>query len=240
MEEHKFQPKEWVLGRQHDGGTWELDIFAYKSDDGYDCISGCYEQCLPYEGNEHLLGTKDAPVEWKVGDKVEVYEVWSKKWYDGKIVGIDAAKMKDDGFGFKVESECFDRTDGWKWCKADQLRKPEGKSEWRPKEGEFVEVLREGEWKSGKVLEDDHSSVPFYVRIEDGETRWFTECKVRPAKKKEPDEPYKFGDKVQVREDGEWKDGLFVMNDDGIMPYLVYLPEENDTEWVCEEGIRRA
>ncbi|MBO4714400.1 MAG: hypothetical protein J5615_11065, partial [Fibrobacter sp.] len=94
--EHEFKPKEWVLVRDDDDNLWKLDMFSHKSTDGtYQCIGNWYEQCIPYEGNEHLLGTSksaDAPVnlgDWKVGDKVEVQCSGDDKWYSGEIVDID-------------------------------------------------------------------------------------------------------------------------------------------------------
>jgi len=244
--EYEFEPKEWVLCRDGDKEEWRLDIFSRKSvDDGdYICVGMRWNYCIPYDGNEHLLGTKDKPTEWEVGDKVEVYEVWSKKWYDGKIVGINAAKMKDDGLGFKVESECFDRSDGWKWCKADQLRKPGAEeTPWRPKAGEAVEALVDNKWRDAVLITDDHDDcIPYCIRFDNGTTMWCKACQIRkPAEKKGPDEPYKFGDKVQCREDGEWMDGLFIMDDkSGFKPYLIYIKEKNDTNYFEKEDIRRA
>ena len=121
MEKHEFQPKEWVLVRDDDDEEWTLNIFSHKSKNYFYCVSSMWEQCIPYEDNEYLLGTSDSPEE-------------------------------------------------------------------------------------------------------------------------KPNEEFKFGDKVKYRTDGdEWVDGLFVM-DDGTksIPYLVYLPEENDTEWGRREDVRRA
>lgn len=123
MEKHEFQPKEWVLVRDEDRDTWKLDIFSHFVDGAafpYICVGSYYEECLPYEGNEHLLGTSDSPEE-------------------------------------------------------------------------------------------------------------------------KPKEEFKFGDKVKCWTcDDEWVDGLFVMADDSTIPYLVYLPEENDTEWCRRKDLRHA
>jgi hypothetical protein len=74
------------------------------------------------------------------------------------------------------------------------------------------------------------------VRLQNGYKAWCTEEQVRPAQK----EPFKFGDKVQCREDRQWKNGLFIMDDHTTIRYFVYLPEENDTIWLREEDVRRA
>ena len=119
--EYEFKPKEWVLTRDDDDEEWTLNIFSHKSKDYFHCVSSMWEQCLPYEGNEHLLGTSDSPEE-------------------------------------------------------------------------------------------------------------------KPEK-----EEFKFGDKVKCWTcDDEWVDGLFVMADDSTIPYLVYLPEENDTEWCRRKDLRHA
>ncbi len=59
----EFRPFDRVLGRQQIPGTWELDFFARydkKDDIRYVTLSGMYyKQCIPYEGNEHLLGTTE-------------------------------------------------------------------------------------------------------------------------------------------------------------------------------------
>ena len=51
-----------VLVRPENSHIWECDIFSsYNSEcsNPYHCIGAWYEQCIPYEGNEHLLGTTD-------------------------------------------------------------------------------------------------------------------------------------------------------------------------------------
>ena len=52
-----------VLARQ-DNRVWECDFFSsYDSNerdfDKFHCVGGWYKECIPYESNEHLLGTTD-------------------------------------------------------------------------------------------------------------------------------------------------------------------------------------
>ena len=117
--EYEFKPKEWVLTRDNDDDEWTLNIFSHMHGEYFYCVSTMWEQCIPYDGNEHLIGTSDSPEE-------------------------------------------------------------------------------------------------------------------------KPNEEFKFGDRVQCREDGEWMDGLFIMDDHTTIRYLVYLPEENDTIWLREEDVRHA
>lgn len=70
-EQHKlikqeFKPFDRVLGRNRDTNTWEADIYlGYNEEDRYcryKCTSMNYQFCIPYEGNEYLLGTTDSPI----------------------------------------------------------------------------------------------------------------------------------------------------------------------------------
>lgn len=60
---HQFKPFDKVLVRDSDHSKWECDIFSHLGDkeDTFVCISDWWRQCIPYEGNEHLLGTTNKP-----------------------------------------------------------------------------------------------------------------------------------------------------------------------------------
>lgn len=60
----EFKPFDKVLGRDSDNDTWQIDFFSYISNISnyeYQTMTSCYKQCIPYEGNEHLLGTTNNP-----------------------------------------------------------------------------------------------------------------------------------------------------------------------------------
>lgn len=64
--EHKFKPFEKVLVRDADKYEWKIDIFEREDlteDDKfkYVCLVSCWKYCIPYKGNEHLLGTTNNP-----------------------------------------------------------------------------------------------------------------------------------------------------------------------------------
>lgn len=62
----QFKPFDKVLVRDLENEEWKADFFSrYYTDYRYDyeCVSGAYIQCIPYEGNEHLLGTTNKPKE---------------------------------------------------------------------------------------------------------------------------------------------------------------------------------
>lgn len=52
-------PFDKVLVRNNDDDEWVCDFFCHLGDkEGvFVCISSWWRQCIPYEGNEHLLGT---------------------------------------------------------------------------------------------------------------------------------------------------------------------------------------
>ncbi len=55
----QFKPFDKVLVRDRDDRKWGCDLFCHLGDkEGvFVCISSWWKQCIPYEGNEHLLGT---------------------------------------------------------------------------------------------------------------------------------------------------------------------------------------
>lgn len=60
--EPKFNPFDKVLVRGTEHGKWQANLFSHLNDDeheaSYVCIDGVdYPYCVPYEGNEELLGT---------------------------------------------------------------------------------------------------------------------------------------------------------------------------------------
>ena len=58
-----------VLARDCNGDKWNINLFGYYRDNGtYQCMTFTKNQCIPYDGNEHLLGTTD--------DCDEFYKTW--------------------------------------------------------------------------------------------------------------------------------------------------------------------
>lgn len=57
-----FKPFDKVLVRDNDEGEWYANYFSHykeNNDCPYVCIDNSYIYCIPYEDNEHLLGTTD-------------------------------------------------------------------------------------------------------------------------------------------------------------------------------------
>lgn len=62
-QEYEFKPFEKVLCRDYEDSVWEADLFGFKVKNEtetlfrYRCVGNIYKCCIPYKGNEHLLGT---------------------------------------------------------------------------------------------------------------------------------------------------------------------------------------
>lgn len=64
-----LKPFDKVLARDFDNGIWEIDFFSRLLDGKYfKCLDLSYIQCIPYESNEHLLGTSN--------DCDDYYKTW--------------------------------------------------------------------------------------------------------------------------------------------------------------------
>lgn len=66
--QHEFKQFDRVLVRQEEKDIWLCEFFSLFDEEQpggnvHICISGCYRYCIPYEGNEHLVGTTDMPEE---------------------------------------------------------------------------------------------------------------------------------------------------------------------------------
>lgn len=56
----ELKPFDKVLIRDINAERWKASFFSYKEESHYVSIEGrCWRQCIPYEGNEHLLGTTE-------------------------------------------------------------------------------------------------------------------------------------------------------------------------------------
>lgn len=59
-----FKPFDKVLRRNSNIKIWTCDLFSHMAFNGeypYACITGYYKYCIPYEGNEELVGTSNNP-----------------------------------------------------------------------------------------------------------------------------------------------------------------------------------
>lgn len=61
-----LKPFDKVLVRDGIDEKWTISLFSYYDEGNqtfpYVCASGRYVRCIPYKGNEHLLGTPNTPI----------------------------------------------------------------------------------------------------------------------------------------------------------------------------------
>lgn len=64
-QECQFKPFDKVLVRDKDTEEWKCALFSHniKGECGFVASALYWVQCIPYEGNEHLLGTTNKPKE---------------------------------------------------------------------------------------------------------------------------------------------------------------------------------
>lgn len=67
-----LKPFDRVLVRDANNECWEVNLYGCYmrrwSSSPFFCINDCFSQCIPYEGNEHLLGTTN--------DCDDYYKTW--------------------------------------------------------------------------------------------------------------------------------------------------------------------
>ena len=60
--EDKLKPFDRVLVRNGNRCAWQISLFGYKTCLDYYCCNGSsWKLCIPYKGNEHLVGTTNNP-----------------------------------------------------------------------------------------------------------------------------------------------------------------------------------
>lgn len=58
----ELKPFDKVLVRDSKSDYWRATLFSHVNENGcYYCVWASWTYCIPYEGNEHLLGTKNNP-----------------------------------------------------------------------------------------------------------------------------------------------------------------------------------
>lgn len=58
----RLKPFDKVLVRDLDTHEWVCNFFSHIDEEGYYvCVGSWWLQCIPYEGNEHLLGNTNKP-----------------------------------------------------------------------------------------------------------------------------------------------------------------------------------
>ena len=102
MKTHRFKPFDRVLVRENDDDQWRCQFYSHPYGDFHACLNGVHVQCIPFAGNEALLGTTNGPEpELKKGDAVLV---WDKGDFHKKI---RIYSRYDGRFHRHVVLDCF-------------------------------------------------------------------------------------------------------------------------------------
>ena len=112
----ELKPFQKVLVRQSPNAMWEACFFGRKSKatSPYYCLGVFYRYCIPYEGNEHLLGTKNSPKqEFKFGDHVEVRDSVDESWREA----IYMYYRKNAPFPYVVIRDGNDAATSYGYCR---------------------------------------------------------------------------------------------------------------------------
>lgn len=62
----QFKPYDKVLVKDNPNSEWHCEFFSHYREGQFSpwiCIGGGWKYCIPYEGNEHLVGTTEEPNE---------------------------------------------------------------------------------------------------------------------------------------------------------------------------------
>lgn len=60
--EYNFKPYDKVLVRNYSTEWWYINFFSHitNKERKYECLHYSWKYCIPYEGNEHLVGTTNS------------------------------------------------------------------------------------------------------------------------------------------------------------------------------------
>lgn len=61
--QYQFRPFNKILVRDYDNDIWRAALFSHKEGDRFMTTGTYFDQCIPYEGNEDLVGTTNKPKE---------------------------------------------------------------------------------------------------------------------------------------------------------------------------------
>ena len=93
MSERKFKPFDRVLVRDADSDVWRIQFYSHPYGELHACLNSVHVKCIPFAGNEALLGTTDSPepelkegdavLVWDEGDSIKMIKVYSH--FDGEL-----------------------------------------------------------------------------------------------------------------------------------------------------------
>lgn len=137
----ELKPFDKVLVRDDKEEQWFASIFSYRHRDMYYCLGECYRYCIPYEGNEKLLGTMDDVSEKHL--KINMNRVIKFKakglddrdWKEGNLVVTDLIGCDGPITEIITTDEMRYEVDPSTICQFTGLKDCDGKEIW---EGDIV------------------------------------------------------------------------------------------------------
>lgn len=115
-----FKPFDKVLVRYDDQHVWQIDFFSHYVrgvECPYKCLTRDFNQCIPYDGNEHLIDTSDDPEKSNLNKNtptpkitaksiVEQAKVWAKS--DRNRAAIVLLRNNQTGITHTCIASCDD------------------------------------------------------------------------------------------------------------------------------------
>lgn len=117
-----FKPFDRVLVRDNDGDYWEPELYGYyeAKSDCHSCLAGTYAYCIPYEGNEDLLGTKRGAAHvFRKGEPVGIWGGEDTGWIIALYDHFDAERGWHCGRSYQKSSahvtgkKCLPASEVW-------------------------------------------------------------------------------------------------------------------------------
>lgn len=117
--EFELKPFDKVLVRDKNTKVWVIDIFEKYEDSisgfCYKCMTSLWKQCIPYEGNEHLVGTTDDPEKYDKNKNT----LFGIKLEPGYVLEFERGKMgvlfpiREIGFPQREKLALIYTSGGW-------------------------------------------------------------------------------------------------------------------------------
>ena len=109
----KFKEYQKVLVRDTEDGIWAVDLFSHYIDDEFVTLGNrLWAYCIPYHGNEDLVGTAKSAWKPKKGELVAFSDnkkVWYIGFFNKKIQG---GEMNYTGYS-DTDKICITQ---WRYC----------------------------------------------------------------------------------------------------------------------------
>jgi hypothetical protein len=112
----KFEVYQKVLVRDTEDGIWAVDLFSHYIDGEFVTLGNrLWAYCIPYHGNEDLVGTSESAWKPKTGELVAMSDGLNK-WVARIFVGMGETVGPSLYLGLDSESDNLDRAAYYSFC----------------------------------------------------------------------------------------------------------------------------